>query len=798
MLLPTAFFMSRRLAALFLLFSFSFLIALYFGDVLFTGQLMIERDLPIFFFPQIKLWVEAVRSGELPLWNPYSYCGQPLLASLQAGVLYPVNALLMVLPLEWGFNLTLVIHFFLAGWFVYLFCRELGGSRTAGILSCLSFSLGGFLISIHNVQNTLQSAAWTPLFWFFLLRAFRYPGWRYPVLSAGIALVQFLGGGVEVFLLTQGMAVFGALYPRSILPGVGFLPLPIRCLKLGAIYLLFLGLGAVQILPFWEMISLSVRKAGFSYVAATTWSLTWKDLLYIFLPDFFWRGVEYYRIDQNYLKSIYLGIIPVLMTFFFFQKARVGRGWYAIFLIFFLLLALGRHTQLYRIFYDFVPGFQMIRYPAKGFFLVNLLLCLLCGLGWDVFIRSLGEDPRGKSPGLKRASFLAALVLAGLLLVLQLYRPDLLGFLESRYPISSARPWAANLHNLERLAFFSLLAFIFLIFLADGKIKRNWAGALWILLLTLDLFLANWGYYRRVPVRDFYATSPNMELVLSDPDRGRIYVDPRMQKVEVPKQVDMVELTRLVLKENFYLDYPLIQTYHPYQDLLTLLEEKGFAPEAVDLLSIMRVKYVLSPRPVVDPAWRLLRTGESYVLPREGPRSSGEPRAYEAVSAHLYENRKVLPWAFLVSHYIVAPNGQLRIDLLQNKGFDPSRCLVLEERPTASSPGKGPIPDRDRVRMVSRGLNRMELEVFCQGPRLLFVSETYYPGWKVEVNGREERIYRANHAFRAVTLGPGRHHLLWEYRPNSLLWGAGISAFSLLVLVGSLVFHGLRKKRTPN
>ena len=162
----------RRIGIL-LLLGFMGIIFLYFREALTQGKLMVDRDLPIFFFPNLKLWVQAVLAGELPLWNPYSFSGQPLFASLQTSILYPPNGLLLILPINFAFNLTIVLHFFLSGWFVYLLCRELGGSRMAGTLACLSFALGGFLLSIHNVLNTLQSVTWTPLLFIFFLRALR-------------------------------------------------------------------------------------------------------------------------------------------------------------------------------------------------------------------------------------------------------------------------------------------------------------------------------------------------------------------------------------------------------------------------------------------------------------------------------------------------------------------------------------------------------------------------------------------------------------------------------------------------
>ncbi len=159
-------------------------------------------------------------------------------------------------------------------------------------------------------------------------------------------LVQFLGGGIEAFLLTQAMLLFLALFPQALLTERQLCSLEMAFSNGRIVFLLFIGLGAIQILPFWEMTKNSVRHLGFSYQEATRWSLGWRDLLYVFLPDFFWRGIEYYKTDQNYLKSIYLGIIPFIMVLFFFLGRDRRKGWFGLFLVVSLLLALGEEYPI--------------------------------------------------------------------------------------------------------------------------------------------------------------------------------------------------------------------------------------------------------------------------------------------------------------------------------------------------------------------------------------------------------------------------------------------------------------------
>ena len=792
----------QRLVVPFLFLSFALLLFFYFWEVLLLPQLMVERDLPLFFYPLLQLWVEAVRGGEFPLWNPYSFCGQPLFASLQTAVFYPPNLFLFLLPFDLAFNVTIILHFFLSGWFVYLLSREWGGSRTAGALAAVSFTFGGFLISIHNVLNTLQSAAWTPLILLLAQRALSRPGWTYPVLTALAVTVQFLGGGVEVFLITQTWVFLLTLFPRWF-PGIERgSPWPMRWRKWAVIYALFLGLGAVQILPFWEMTRNSIRYQGFSVEEATRWSLPWRDLLYVFVPDFFHRGPEYYLVDQNYLKSIYLGLIPFLTAPAYFADRSRRRAGVVILLSVPLLLALGKNTPVYPFLHSWIPGFRTIRFPAKFFFLTHLMMALLAGLGWDAFRRRFASISKKGAIVLKGAAMISALFFAFSLLALRLFRGPLVRFLEERHPISYAWPWILNLHNLERFLLFVLLAVLLFLFLADRKISLKTAGILLVGLLTADLFLANWGFYRRMDRKAFHGLSPNLQTVLADPEKGKIFLSPLfMSPIKTPQKKTPEELAQAVFQEAFYFDYPLIHgvyhtagfgvlTYVPYQDLLGDFLERKVSPETSLFPALTHARFILWHEPISDPAFKLIRKGETYEWSPPGDEKNhpnGPPQALR-FTAFLYRNEKALPRAFLVPAYRIVTKAEERVSLIRNGGFDPRKTVLLEERPAPFPSGKGPIPRSDGVRILKRSLNQLALEASCSGPRVLLLSETYYPGWKVRVNGQGQKIYRANHAFRAVALGPGRHILIFQYRPFSFSLGLAVSGLTFLFLLGRFFY----------
>jgi uncharacterized membrane protein YfhO len=71
-------------------------------------------------------------------------------------------------------------------------------------------------------------------------------------------------------------------------------------------------------------------------------------------------------------------------------------------------------------------------------------------------------------------------------------------------------------------------------------------------------------------------------------------------------------------------------------------------------------------------------------------------------------------------------------------------------------------------------------------PGFLVISDTYYPGWKVSIDGSEGRVYRANICQRAIYLSSGDHHVRFYFAPSSLRVGMIVSGLSLLLLIALL------------
>jgi hypothetical protein len=76
-----------------------------------------------------------------------------------------------------------------------------------------------------------------------------------------------------------------------------------------------------------------------------------------------------------------------------------------------------------------------------------------------------------------------------------------------------------------------------------------------------------------------------------------------------------------------------------------------------------------------------------------------------------------------------------------------------------------------------------KLEVDLKNPGIVVLSDIYYPGWELTIDGVPSRIYRVNRLMRGAAVPKGKHTLIYSYRPKSFRIGGVITLASLGVLL---------------
>jgi hypothetical protein len=176
-------------------------VVVFYRHVLFYGSYVIPWDMREFHLPLAEFLARSLRQGEFPLWDPFTYCGVPFYANVQAQVFYPPTLAAVWLSnlaggarllnfLEW----QLVIHVFLVGALAYWLLLRLDTGRSAALLGATVFQLGGFFASQTQHLGAVNGAAWLPLAWLSVLKLSRGFRWRWTAALAASLALSFLAG----------------------------------------------------------------------------------------------------------------------------------------------------------------------------------------------------------------------------------------------------------------------------------------------------------------------------------------------------------------------------------------------------------------------------------------------------------------------------------------------------------------------------------------------------------------------------------------------------------------------------
>ena len=162
--------------------------------------------------------------------------------------------------------------------------------------------------------------------------------------------------------------------------------------------------------------------------------------------------------------------------------------------------------------------------------------------------------------------------------------------------------------------------------------------------------------------------------------------------------------------------------------------------------------------------------------------------------------RDARPRAYVVSAAVFPGDDDATLARLRSPEFVPNRQVALQPGPRpAILPAPGPAASPARPARITQDLgNEVTVQAETAEAAVLVLTDTDYPGWQAWVDGRPARIYRANYAFRAVVLSPGRHEVVFRFQPRSLRIGAGVSLVAILGAFGTLfAFPGRRRPSVP-
>jgi hypothetical protein len=149
------------------------------------------------------------------------------------------------------------------------------------------------------------------------------------------------------------------------------------------------------------------------------------------------------------------------------------------------------------------------------------------------------------------------------------------------------------------------------------------------------------------------------------------------------------------------------------------------------------------------------------------------------------------PRAFLVEEVVEVPDPVRAAEVLAASDFDYWNAAVVVGE---TGVGQGTqLAPAETAAVIGRTTNSITIQATADEPRLLVLSDTYYPGWQARIDGAPAEIFQTNVSLRGVVVPPGTHTITMHFRPLTFYLGVSIS---LLTGLGVLLWIGYKLVRT--
>ena len=304
--------------------------------------------------------------------------------------------------------------------------------------------------------------------------------------------------------------------------------------------------------------------------------------------------------------------------------------------------------------------------------------------------------------------------------------------------------------------------------LASIDRQRRWRSTSLFLLLIPALVLDLYSNHRNLnPMCDseFYQYHhPALQPVLDDPGTFRIFADkmhslpPTLQNAihnyQITWQIMLLPNLGILRNLDHVSGVPALELIYQYQ-IMEILSKPW--QERIRFLRLANVKYIISQ--------------ERLDI---NPDLKGK---VEKVNGLVYRIADPLPRAWIVGQLHRINKGTIKD--LTDGSFNPFYSALELGR----NEKRYDNPFFKEVDYISYEKNStIHIEAKTDEPAILVISESFYPGWKVYVDGQEKERLRLDLLFQGVEIGPGKHDIVFKFRPKHFNLFLFISLASLAIL----------------
>lgn len=708
-------------------------------------------------YPWKTVAVEALKSGKLPLWNPYNFSGSPLLANFQSAALYPLGIFYLFLPQITAWTILIIMQPLLAFLFTYFFARKLGMGKLASTLSGISYGFSGFM-SVWLEYNTISHVVlWLPLILLSIEHLAKKPHRAWLAVFVGSHVMALLAGHPQVYAYLAAYSLLYGLFrmTRAMWP------------YLFGSTLLGIGLSGIQIIPGIELIRQAARSPHDPGNLFAKILIHPGQLMALPFPNIFGNPATrtYWPTDTFIGKVTTIGLVPL---FFFLstlrRKESVSKWFVLASIAVVILITSNPMTQiLYRVP---IPLFTSSS-PTLMSFLLAFSLAMACGLGLDYWI----TDKHSVKKLVRRS-----IEMAGVFIIL---------FIATKLPFIPEFSLHAGQSVKALLYGAGITAVTLALFWVAIRFPRWRMHAVLVMVIVhaLDMFVF------------FYRFNPFVPQALVFPEHKILT---RLQ-THAPDRYWGYGTAGI--PANFASQYGIFspEGYDPlypkrYGEFL-------YAYRTGRLMDIFdnttRSDAAISSRfgdgGLTDRVKQKLMSALSvrYILDRTENASSEQTFPPDVIKKTdsiddwiLYENTQALPRAYVSGKITTIKNAEDFADTFFAPSHNPITTALISdtvgETRGIEASGSATILSYEPEQVIIR------TESTVSG--MLVLTDTFFTGWQALVDTSPAEILPVNWTLRGVSVPEGTHTVTMRYAPRSVTIGILLSMGSLFATIVLLIF----------
>ncbi|NMB54918.1 MAG: YfhO family protein [Leptolinea sp.] len=337
-------------------------------------------DILITHYPNLLFIQRSLASDQgIPLWSPLILSGYPFTANPLSTLWYPPAWLSLLFPLPLGINLVMAMHIFIGCLGFYrLLCRMQLDNRIAALGGMIYGWLpAGYAHMTAGHFTWVCASAWLP--WLLIFCVESLSGEWKTIIRAGFffgvtALVDLRFTAYSA-ILWLAYLIFNIILHSSKGSRFGWMRSVGKCV---IVPLAAAGLSAIVWLPLMEYTGLSTRSL-----------MTIEDSLFLSLPPVQLTGLVVPGHPASIEWILYSGagcLLLACLSFSFLKKRRELAFWLGAAVIF-IVWSLGDGLTINR-WLVALPGFDLLRVPARGVFFSSVSLLVTAMISLDVLVKN--------------------------------------------------------------------------------------------------------------------------------------------------------------------------------------------------------------------------------------------------------------------------------------------------------------------------------------------------------------------------------------------------------------------------